>query len=253
MLDFLATVSTLQVVDPLPSSLELVRHLVLLALQSLKLEQADATRVQLVNVNTGNVNTLDSALELLELLLRLFALHALAFGLDPTLITILSFLRETLGLSGLQLLLLQLALLLLLALSSGFSMCSFSAPASARLRAASLSFCLSSLKDGSTYWTARRCTELPSASAEPAAEPGWRALEDENTSWSKVRMPVEWSMRMERSPFLQPFMMNFSILDIGVHLGQLLEETHGLGVEVSLQDVVKATDFWASALQDVLV
>jgi len=103
------------VVETLGSGADLVAKLVLLTLESLELEQADATSVEVVKVDASKVDTLDTLLELLELLLGLLPLDLLALLLDATLLAVLGLLGKTLSLGGLELLLACLTLVLLLA------------------------------------------------------------------------------------------------------------------------------------------
>lgn len=126
VLEFLATEGTLQVVDTLSSGADTVVQLVLLLLKLSQLHGTQAVGIKLVKVDLTDVNTLNTSLELLKLLLELLLANAVLLILNTLELTVTLLIGQTLLLGILELLGtdtlagLLLALLALQSIGSGF-------------------------------------------------------------------------------------------------------------------------------------
>ena len=154
VLDLLLAVSSLQMIDALASNAELFAELVLLPLESLKLQDTDPLRVEIVQVlRKLNVN-LGGRLELLDLLLHLLTLNALLLSLDALVCTLLLLFGQAASLLILDLLLadeslgLLLVLLGLLSLESSLLLLRDDVAASENLLVLLLGAFLGTLKSG---------------------------------------------------------------------------------------------------------
>ncbi|KAG2027983.1 hypothetical protein GB937_000431 [Aspergillus fischeri] len=104
VLQLLATEGTLQVIDTLGSGANALIELVLLLLELGKLDGAQPVGIHVLQVDLADVDALDTALELLKLLLELLLADAVLFILQTLLFAFPLLVKQSLLLSLLQLL-----------------------------------------------------------------------------------------------------------------------------------------------------